>query len=166
MVEKSFYDSIAKGYDALHGEEQLRKAELVRSKCRLGGLLLDIGAGTCVSTRVFLKDVKSVVALEPSLEMLKQCNSNGILRVCGKAEELPFSNACFDSIVSLTALHHADLKKAFSEIKRVAKPNAIIAVSFFKRAKNLQEAKRIFRGFECFDEGTDSVFIKQGNSTK
>lgn len=163
---KDYYAGIAKSYDALHGSEQLKKAGLINSRVKLQGVLLDIGAGTCVSTCVFLETAKMVVALEPSLEMLLQNSNQKILRVCGKAEELPFPNSCFDSIVSLTALHHADLEKAFSEIMRVAKPDAVIVVSFFKRAKSLCLAKKLFRDFECVDEGTDLVFIKQGNLTE
>jgi ubiquinone/menaquinone biosynthesis C-methylase UbiE len=152
-----FYSQIAIGYNELHAEEQLNKAQLIKSKINLDGLLLDIGAGTCISTMVFLDNARAV-AVDPSLEMLLQCKSKKILRVCARAEELPFKDNFFDSIVSLTALHHSDLEMAFAEIKRVAKPGAKIVVSFLKQSKKIALAKRLFRDFECFDCGRDLVF--------
>ncbi len=154
-----FYSQIALGYNELHAEEQLKKAEFIKSKINLDGLLLDIGAGTCVSTMVFLGKAK-IVAVDSSLEMLLQCSSQGILRVCAKAEELPFPDAIFDSVVSITALHHSDLEKAFAEIMRVAKPDAKIVVSFLKQSKKIVLAKKIFWNFDCFEEAKDLIFIK------
>jgi len=158
-----YYSRIARSYDALHSEEQLKKAAFVKSKISFEGRLLDIGAGTGTATETFAQNTQAVI-LDPSLEMLLQCSEKKFLRVCARAEELPFKSNSFDAVVSLTALHHADLKKAFSEIRRVSRKNAKIAVSFFKRAKKLSQAKRVFREFQCFDEGTDLVFLKHGFS--
>ncbi|MDD5162924.1 MAG: class I SAM-dependent methyltransferase [Candidatus ainarchaeum sp.] len=167
MVKSSdFYSQIALGYNELHAEEQLKKAEFVKSKINLNGLLLDIGAGTCVSTKEFLDKAERIVALDPSKAMLLQCSSQEILRVCAKAEKLPFPDAIFDSVVSLTALHHSDLEIAFAEIMRVAKPNAKIAVSFLKQSKKIVLAKRLFRDFDCFEEAKDLVFAKDFGKAK
>jgi len=102
-------------------------------------LLLDIGAGTGLSTGFF--KVKGV-ALEPSLEMLKQYRG---VKVCGKAEYLPFKNSTFDTIISVTALHHTNISKAVKEIKRVAKPNASFAFTVLKKAKNAKKIRRILK---------------------
>ena len=90
--------------------------------------------------------------------MLKK--SDG-LAVCGGAEQLPFKDSCFDCVVSLTALHHADLSKAISEINRVAKPNADIAISFLKQAANFAEAKRLLFGWREVDAGVDTIFLNK-----
>ena len=66
-----------------------------------------------------------------------------------------------DSVVSLTALHHANLPKAKAEIERVAKPNAGIAISFLKQAKSFPLAKRLFSNFKEFDSEKDKVFVRQ-----
>ena len=77
-----------------------------------------------------------------------------------KAEELPFKDNAFDSIVSLTALHHSDLEKAWTEIKRVSKQRAGIGISFFKRAKNLALAEKLFSEFRVIDSEKDEIFIR------
>ena len=152
-----YYGEISKGYDALHFEEQAEKAALIMGNCPLKGLLLDIGAGTGKITRLF-QDKAKCIALDPSKEMLSHFSG---LKVAARAEQLPFKNACFDSVVSITALHHADLAMAKKEILRVSKPNACIAISFFKRAKNFMAAKKAFQKFRQFDSEKDLIFIKQ-----
>lgn len=151
-----YYSSISRGYDELHVNEQLEKARAVNANCALRGFLLDIGAGTGCSTRLF-QGRAECIALDPSLEMLRQFPG---LKVVAKAEELPFKSASFDSIVSITALHHADLGKAAKEIRRVSKENAAIAISFFKRAKSFSQAKAVFKGFREIDSEKDLIFVK------
>ncbi len=134
----------------------MEKALLVKKNCKLNGLLLDIGAGTGAATSLF-EDSAECIALDPALKMVSQFSG---LIVVAKAEQLPFKNACFDSVISLTALHHADLEQAVAEIERVSKPNAKIAISFFKRAKNFVLAKRLFEGFHKIDSEKDLIFIR------
>jgi ubiquinone/menaquinone biosynthesis C-methylase UbiE len=154
-----YYSSISKGYDALHSEEQAEKARIMMANCPwLQGLLLDIGAGTGCATRLFENKGTTIVALDPSKEML--CNYAG-LKVVARAEQLPFKAGCFDSVISITALHHADLEKAVPEIFRVSRKNAGIAISFFKRAKNFASAKNLFAGFREIGSEKDAIFVNK-----
>jgi ubiquinone/menaquinone biosynthesis C-methylase UbiE len=126
--------------------------------------LLDVGAGTGVSTSVF-EGKAECVALDPCIGLLRQYNG---LRVVGIAEQLPFKSGCFDAVVSVTALHHCGLSAAKKEIKRVAKKNAPVGISFFKRAKNFALAKRLFAEFDEIDSEKDTVFVfpkKRGDKT-
>ncbi|MCX6798509.1 MAG: class I SAM-dependent methyltransferase [Candidatus Diapherotrites archaeon] len=150
-----YYAAISPGYSALHAEEQLAKAELIKKSIPVRGLLLDIGAGTGVSTAAFEKSALCV-ALDPCREMLKRYKG---LRVVGKAEQLPFKSSSFDCVVSVTALHHADLRAAKRELLRVTKPLGSVAVSFFKRAEGFKRALRIFSGFSAVDAGADLLFF-------
>lgn len=153
----SYYSEISSGYDRLHGEEQAGKAALIKDNIKLGGKLLDIGAGTGFATRLF-EGCCECVALEPSIEMLRQYSG---LKVVGRAEELPFKSGSFDSVVSLTALHHANLEGAFAEIERISKPGAAVAVSFFKRAKNFALAQKLFADFRAIDAKSDWIFLSK-----
>ncbi len=154
----SYYNKISAGYDKLHQEEQIEKTRLIKENCFLKGLILDIGAGTGAISKLFEGEGNTVIALDPAKEMLVNYKD---LKLIARAEELPFKDACFDSIVSLTALHHADIKLAKKEIDRVSKKGATVAISFFKRAKNFAEAKRIFSSFKEIDSEKDLIFIKQ-----
>lgn len=147
-----YYNKIAAGYNELHKEEQIKKLELIKKYLDFEGLVLDIGAGTGISSE-FWKDAK-VISLDPSFGMLKQSKCD---KVNAKAEELPFKNNIFDGIISLTALHHADLEKSLKEIKRVAKKDAKIALSFLKKSKNKPEK---LEGFKKIEGYKDIIFIK------
>ena len=157
IVAMRYYDGLSRGYNRLHGEEQAKKAQAIKANCRLNGLLLDIGAGTGLTTRLF-QEKAECIALDPSKEMLKQFPG---MKVVAMAERLPFKESSFDCIVSITALHHADLKKAKAEIERVSKEKATIAISFFKRAKNFPEAKRLFKGSREIEAEKDLIFVKE-----
>lgn len=149
-----YYDAIARGYNELHKEEQLRKLAIIRKYLKPKGRLLDIGAGTGISTEPFLKSCECY-ALDPSAEMLKQSKARH--NIVGSAEKLPFPDKFFDVVISLTALHLTDLKKAMAEIRRVAKDNAQIALTFLKKSKNKPKS---IKGFIKIEEEKDIIFIK------
>ncbi len=149
----NYYDDISKGYNELYGEEQKKKARLLKQHLKIKGLLLDIGAGTGIATEEF-KDQATCILLDPSLKMLKKADG---LRVCAKAESLPFKGRTFDTVISLTSLHHANVKKAITEIKRVAKENASIGVSMLKKSnKTTKELKK----WKAVIEEKDILYLK------
>jgi len=152
----TYYDEISKGYNRLHSEEQMQKAELIKKTLALKGLLLDVGAGTGLATGLFSGRAECI-ALDPAKKMLSQFPG---LKVVARAELLPFKDACFDSVVSLTALHHADLTLAKAEIDRVSKKHAAIAVSFLKPSKKLALAKQAFKEFRQINQGKDLLFAR------
>ncbi|HLD02554.1 MAG TPA: class I SAM-dependent methyltransferase [Candidatus Nanoarchaeia archaeon] len=149
-----YYDSIAQGYNELHKEEQLKKIAIIRKHLKPKGKLLDIGAGTGISTEPFLKECECY-ALDPSKEMLKQSKAQH--NIVGSAEKLPFPDKFFDVIISLTALHLSDLKKSLAEIRRVSRDNAQIALTFLKKSKNKPKS---LKGFKKIEEEKDIIFIK------
>ncbi len=153
-----FYNKIAKSYNELHKEEQLKKVNIILENIKPKGLLLDVGSGTGISTRPFEKYCKCI-ALDPSEELLKQYEGSKIL---AKAENIPFKNNTFDIIVSITALHHANIKKALKEIFRVAKPDAQIALTILKKSELAKELEKnnLFKDFKKIDSEKDWIFIK------
>ena len=131
-----YYDEIAAGYEQLHGEEQLRKAKIILQnlEVRKTDKLLDVGCGTASYLSIFKCEKTGI---DPSKELLKQAK---IPTVQGKAEELPFPDSSFDIVISLTAIHHADPKKAVAEMFRVAKRDIVISV--LKKASNFKEIEK------------------------
>jgi ubiquinone/menaquinone biosynthesis C-methylase UbiE len=151
-----YYNKIAPSYNRLHASEQLEKARIIRNALKPRGLLLDVGAGTGIATAEF-KECECI-ALEPSIEMLSQFSGTA---VCGKAEQLPFKSRSFDCVVSITALHHADLHSALNEINRVLKEGGSLGLSFFKRAASSPLAQTLFSAFHRIDEKFDAIFLKK-----
>jgi len=139
-----YYDVVADSYDELYGEEQLEKAKIIKKEILKKinkGKLLDIGGGTGISTEIFMNKFKCYL-IDPSEKLLEKVHE-GINKKRGKAEEIPF-NKKFDVIISLTSLHHADLKEALEEIKRVSHNKTLVVVSFMKKSVKLDEFRMVF----------------------
>src|SRR3989338_2623020 len=128
-----YYDEISEGYDALHFEEQKKKAELILKELNIkkSDKLLDVGCGTGKITALFFCDATGI---DPSEKLLAKAK---IPFVKGTAEKLPFPDKSFDIVISLTAIHHADIDKALAEIKRVAKRDVVITV--LKKSKSKKD---------------------------
>ncbi|MBI2499747.1 class I SAM-dependent methyltransferase [Candidatus Woesearchaeota archaeon] len=154
-----YYNKIAKSYNELHKEEQSKKVNIILKYIRPRGLLLDIGAGTGISTKPFEKYCMCI-ALDPSKELLKRYRGNKIL---AKAEKLPFKDKTFDVIISVTALHHTNIKKALKEIFRVAKPSSQIALTVLKKSKlaKILEKEGLLENFKKIDSEKDWIFIRR-----
>ena len=148
-----YYDIISPSYEELYGEEQLQKARIILDHITPRGLLLDIGAGTGLCTKLF-EPYCMCIALDPSFALLKKYHG---FKILGEAEALPFPDHHFDTIISLTALHHTDVHRSLKEIFRVAKNDAQIALTILKKSK---VDLRLFKDFKKIDIGKDWLFIK------
>ncbi|MFO7711260.1 MAG: methyltransferase domain-containing protein [Candidatus Woesearchaeota archaeon] len=151
-----YYDTIAKGYNELYGEEQLRKLSVIKQKLQVSpsDKLLDVGCGTGIS----MDWPCSVIGIDPSIELIKQAKN----AIWASAEELPFPDDDFDIVISITAIQNfTDIKKALKEMKRVAKDRIII--SFLKRSQ-LREyieslLKHEFFVEDIIEEPKDIIFF-------
>ena len=146
------YNEIAEGYDELYGEEQEKKLEKI--KFVIKGRVLDIGAGTGIVARHF----PNVVSLDPSKELLSKAPGETVV---GKAEDLPFEKGEFDTIVSLTALHHCDIDQVIKELKRLDAPN--MAFTIMKRSQKCEEiVEKLKEAFdmEVIEDEKDIILVK------
>lgn len=140
-----YYNKIAKGYNELHREEQLNKIKIIKQHLKKPyGLTLDIGAGTGISSEPF-----NAIALDPSIEMLRQYKGP---KVVAKAESLPFKDNTFDTVVSVTALHHTNIGESLKEIKRVSKKGTQLAITLLKKSN-------IKLPFKKIEESKDYIYI-------
>jgi len=154
----TYYDEIAASYEQLHGEEQLSKAKIILANLKIkpSDSLLDVGCGTASYLKIFHCEKTGI---DPSAELLKQAK---IPVVQGMAENLPFADNSFDIVISLTAIHHADAKKAVAEIYRVAKKDIVISV--LKKAKNFKEVEKALSKLNItkrIEESHDVIFFIQ-----
>jgi ubiquinone/menaquinone biosynthesis C-methylase UbiE len=103
----------------------------------LGGLrpslVIDIGVGTGRSLLRFADSGAQVIGIDPCEEMLTEAAHNPSLRtrlIAGEAESLPLTSGKADLVISaFAASYFPDLRRAFKEFGRIAKPGAIIATS-------------------------------------
>jgi len=127
------FDVTAPSYDRINSWMSLRTGEryrfdaLARARVESGQRALDVACGTGVMAQ-HLQDLVgergSVLALDPSLPMLREAALRGVeQRVAGIAERLPLPDESVDFVSMGYALRHvADLRAAFDEFHRVLRP--------------------------------------------
>ena len=161
----SYYDSIAKGYEELHGEEQLRKLNVIKNyfSPKEHNKLLDVGCGSGISTRFFSCKRTGIDPSEELIKIAREKDPFGKYFV-GFAENLPFKDNFFDYVISLTAIQNfKDITKGLSEIYRVGKKYSVL--SFLKKInsqkRNLieQEIKKLFKITKMVEQEKDIIFI-------
>lgn len=122
---KAKYDQIGINY-AQKRKSDPRIAAQISERLEGANSVLNIGAG---AGSYEPKDL-DLVALEPSLEMIKQRPFDAHPVVQGIAELLPFPDHSFSHALTILSMHHwTDQELAFSEINRVA-TDKFIAVSW------------------------------------
>ncbi|MGV3655702.1 MAG: class I SAM-dependent methyltransferase [Noviherbaspirillum sp.] len=104
-----------------------RRQALIRAGLKYGMEVVDVGMGTGLVARqaaVVVGDPARITGVDPSPGMLENARvPEGVKRVPGSAESIPFPDNSFDFLSMGYALRHiSDLALAFSEFERVLKP--------------------------------------------
>ncbi len=127
------YDQIASTYDQRYGAlkyEGIASTLLSLARDNSVHRILEVGCGTGRWLAELQAVARQVYGLDVSLRMLKEANEElmGCL-VCGQASDLPFSEALFDLILCVNALHHFDHKEDFiREARQALRPGGRLAI--------------------------------------
>ncbi len=111
----------------------MRQSRLVPYRTRVAsgaaGRVLEIGIGSGLNLPFYGPDVRQVIGIEPSSELLKLARDAGrrsaraLELVEGTAEALPIDNASIDSVVTTwTMCTIPNVGRALAEMHRVLKP--------------------------------------------
>jgi len=134
------FDAVAARYDRtntiLSGAQDRRwRRHTVRALELLPGQkVLDVAAGTGVSTKALAASGAWCVATDFSLGMLSATTDPWLPRVAGDALHLPFSDATFDAVTISFGLRNVeDPTAALAEFARVTRPGGRLVVCEFSR---------------------------------
>jgi demethylmenaquinone methyltransferase/2-methoxy-6-polyprenyl-1,4-benzoquinol methylase len=134
----SMFDGVASRYDLTNtvlslGQDRFwRRA--TRSALRVGSgqKVLDLAAGTAVSTVELAKSGAWCVAADFSVGMLAAGSARDVPKVAGDATLLPFADEVFDAVtISFGLRNVADFPAALREMARVTKPGGRLVVCEF-----------------------------------
>lgn len=134
---QSHYDDIADVYDQRYDHRDRGRqyydhiAEAVMNQIGTGKEILDIGCGTGLFIRRYLRNGGKVTGVDISSGMIKRAAPlfPESQFVVGTAEELPFSDNSFDSISSLLAFSYlTNPLKTLGDCIRVLRPGGRLAV--------------------------------------
>lgn len=92
--------------------------------------VLEIGCGNGRITSFLVNKPKSIVAIEPDFNKIRDAKANipGAAFQIGSGENLAFSNASFDLVIFTLSLHHQNSESALSEAIRVLKAEGEILI--------------------------------------
>lgn len=97
--------------------------------------ILDFGAGTGKVSKYLLKTVSGdiqITALDISPEMLSRIDDNRIKCVVSSVEKTPFSDSCFDLIISRQCLHYVHkLTETLEEARRILREHGKFILTQF-----------------------------------
>jgi len=119
-------------------------------------LIADIGAGTGISTQLFLEAGCRVIAIEPNQPMRDKAiellgNWPGFKAQNGTAEDTGLATESIDAVIAGQAFHWFDAGKTRTEFERILKPNGLIALIWNER-----------RTGSAFEKEYDELIIKHG----
>ncbi len=136
----TMFDGVARRYDltntVLTAGMDRRWRALTRQALRLapGERVLDLAAGTAVSTLELGRSGAFCVAADFSLGMLRAGAQRHVPKVAADALHLPFANAAFDAVtISFGLRNVADADRALAELRRVTRPGGRLVVCEFSR---------------------------------
>jgi ubiquinone/menaquinone biosynthesis C-methylase UbiE len=118
-------------------------------ECRPADRMLDVAGGPGTLAAAVLGSVASATVLDAAPALLAFV-PEGIERVEGRAEQLPFPDAAFDLVTCVNSLHHiARPARALDEMARVLAPGGRIVLEDFapdpdpRRARRWEEIERL-----------------------
>ncbi len=137
------FDGVARRYDLTNtvlsaGRDRYwRRATRSALKIEPGQKVLDLAAGTAVSTVELAKSGAWCVAADFSVGMLAAGAARHVPKVAGDATKLPFADDVFDAVtISFGLRNVVDTRAALREMLRVTRPGGRLMVCEFSTPTN------------------------------
>lgn len=137
------FDAVARRYDITNtvlslGQDRFwRRATRKALDVDAGDRVLDLAAGTAVSTSELARSGAWCVAADFSVGMLRAGKARAVPKVAGDATRLPFSDQTFDAVtISFGLRNVVDREAALREMARVTRPGGRLVVCEFSTPAN------------------------------
>ncbi|MCU1699003.1 MAG: ubiquinone/menaquinone biosynthesis methyltransferase [Mycobacterium sp.] len=139
----SMFDGVARRYDltntvlSLGQDRYWRRATRAALQIGPGDTVLDLAAGTAVSTVELAASGASCVACDFSVGMLAAGAARDVPKVAGDATRLPFADETFDAVtISFGLRNVVDHQAGLREMARVTRPGGQLVVCEFSTPTN------------------------------
>lgn len=147
------FDGVGKNYDITNTvlsfgqDRKWREKTRERLNLKPGERVLDLAAGTAVSTVELGKSGAWVVACDFSQGMLAAGKDRDVPKVVGDGMQLPFADNSFDAVTISYGLRNVhDYQAALREMARVTKPGGRLTIAEFS-TPNVPGFKTIYKEY-------------------
>ncbi|HEV8392101.1 MAG TPA: class I SAM-dependent methyltransferase [Dongiaceae bacterium] len=121
----ALYDSIGINYAELRKPDP-RIAKTIEQALGAAEVILNVGAGT----GSYEPADRKLIAVEPSLEMIRKRGSSAARAIKAAADELPFEDGSFEASMAILTVHHwPDKEAGLREMRRVTR-GPIVLLTF------------------------------------
>ncbi len=131
------FDGLADVYDGNRPALPVCIADLLCRYARVArpGLVVDIGCGTGLSTRLWAGRATAVVGVEPCADMLRRARESLVGLPGGEAvsfrhgsgDATGLGHGCADIVTASQSLHWMDPEPTFTEVARILRPGGVFA---------------------------------------
>ena len=116
------YDGIGINYAELRKPDR-RLARIIHSALGCARTVLNVGAGT----GSYEPTDRSLIAVEPSHEMIRKRSSTAAKAIQASADRLPFKDESFDASMAILTVHHwPDKERGLREMRRVTRDRIVL----------------------------------------
>jgi SAM-dependent methyltransferase len=136
------FTGLAENYAKYRPSYPATALDLIVTRCRLGpsSLLVDVGCGTGISSRLFADRSVPVIGIDPNDDMLARAEAAevppGRLRPTyrkGRAEATGLPDGVADGVLAAQAFHWFDPEAALREFRRILKPGGWVVLMWNER---------------------------------
>ena len=126
---KNWFDQGGKAYAAFRPQYPPELAQFLKSCVPSGEIAFDVGCGTGQLTYLLADHFKTVIGTDPSADQISNAAKKAnITYKAAPAEKLGGEDGSVDLITAAQAAHWFDRPQFYKEVRRLAKPEATLAL--------------------------------------
>jgi ubiquinone/menaquinone biosynthesis C-methylase UbiE len=133
-------------------------------------VIADVGSGTGILSKIFLRNGNTVLGVEPNEQMRKSAETllgsyKQFKSIDGTAEATTLQSNSIDIVTAAQAFHWFDLTQARAEFARILKPKGWVVLIWNERRLNSTPFLRAYEQL-LLQYGTDYQKVRHENVTK
>lgn len=126
---RNWFDQGGSDYARFRPEYPVQLADYLASVAPDARLAVDVGCGNGQLTQLLGARFEQVIGLDPSADQIANASSSGsVIYQCAPAEKLPLADHSASLITAAQAAHWFNLPAFYDEVRRVAAPDAVLAL--------------------------------------